>query len=81
MTSTTTQDSRSVSRTADTNKITVIKPFDGQEIVGWITSTLTDTDGIILYGMFPTSDEAMIWAKQLLNATVYPIHRPAYNRG
>ena len=62
-------------------KIDVIQPFDGQEIVGWVTSTLTDTNGIILYGIFPTSDEAMVWASQLLNATIYPIHRPAYNRG
>lgn len=62
-------------------KIDVIPPFDGQEIVGWVTSTLTDTNGIILYGLFPTSDEAMVWASQLLNATIYPIHRPAYNRG
>jgi hypothetical protein len=55
--------------------------LDGQQVAGWVTSTQTESHGIILYGPFSTSEEAVIWGEKLINAVVYPYYSPSYNRG
>jgi len=49
-------------------------------VEGYITETKTD-EGLVHYGIFPTLDKALDWAKQLDNAEVVPVYYPAYNRG
>lgn len=66
--------------TSDT-RIVVTPQLDGQQVAGWVTSTQTESDGVILYGPFWTSDEALVWAKNLINAVVYPYYSPSANRG
>jgi hypothetical protein len=73
--------SRSVDRMADTNKITIVDPIWGQRVANWITITETDTDGHVIYGPFDSQEYALIWAKQLINASIEPVYVPAYNRG
>ena len=75
------QDSRSASRMSDTNKITIVEPIWGHRVAHWITITETDTDGHVIYGPFDSQEYAMIWAKQLINASIEPVYVPAYNRG
>jgi hypothetical protein len=55
-------------------------PLSGMGVAGYITFTNTD-EGAVLYGNFPSLDEAMAWAKQLTNAEILPLYHPAYNRG
>jgi hypothetical protein len=62
-------------------EVLVVKPFNGQQVSGWITSTQTDIDTVIYYGPFATSDEAVEWTKNLINAIVFPIHYPSFNAG
>jgi len=52
----------------------------GMGVEGYITETKTD-EGLVHYGIFPTLDKALDWAKQLDNAEVVPVYYPAYNRG
>jgi len=66
--------------TSDT-KIQIMPELYGQQVAGWVTSTQTESDGVILYGPFWTSDEALAWAKNLINAVVYPYYSPSANRG
>ena len=65
---------------ASRQEIVVTPTLFGQEVSGWITSTQT-SDGVIYYGPFASSDEAINWAKNLINAVVEPIYHPAFNRG
>jgi hypothetical protein len=84
VTSTTTQDSRSANRTADTNisaGIIITEPLFGQNVSGWVTITQTDTDGSVMYGPFETMERAVAWGRQLINASIEPVYIPAYNRG
>ena len=67
--------------TISTSKVVVTPMLDGQQVAGWVTSTQTESDGVILYGPFWTSAEAVRWAEQLINAVVYPYYSPSYNRG
>jgi hypothetical protein len=60
--------------------ISVTPVLFGQEVTGWITSTQT-SDGVVYYGPFTTSEEAIDWANNLINAVVEPIYQPAFNRG
>jgi hypothetical protein len=62
-------------------EVTVTTPLFGHWVAGWITSTQTDTDGQVFYGFFATKEEAIEWGKQLINAVVEPVYRPAYNAG
>ena len=73
--------SHSVNRIADTNKITIVDPIWGQKVANWITITETDTEGHVIYGPFDSQEYALIWAKQLINASIEPVYVPAYNRG
>ena len=75
------QSSHSASRTADTNKITIVDPIWGQKVANWITITQTDTDGPVMYGPFDTMERAVEWGRQLINASIEPVYVPAYNRG
>ena len=63
-----------------TSSIKVTPPLSGMGVAGYITLTKTD-EGLVPYGTFATLDEAMVWAKQLTNATIVPVYYPAYNRG
>ena len=65
----------------DTNKITIVEPIWGQKVSHWITITQVDIDDIVMYGPFDSQEYAMIWAKQLINASIEPVYVPAYNRG
>lgn len=60
--------------------IKVTEPLKGMGIHNYITLTNTD-EGLVTYGTFPSLDEAMDWAKQLINAEIVPLYYPAYNRG
>jgi len=63
-----------------TSKIQIMPELFGMSVHSYVT--LTDTDeGAVLYGNFPSLDEAMAWAKQLTNAKIVPVYYPAYNRG
>lgn len=55
-------------------------PYDGQEIVGWITQTI-DREETIIYGSFKTREEAEGWLHNLVGGKVLPIFAPAFNRG
>ena len=77
---TTTTHSDSSVRLAE-QEVLVIQPFNGQQVSGWITSTQTDIDTVIYYGPFATSDEAVEWTKNLINAVVFPVHYPSFNAG
>jgi hypothetical protein len=61
-------------------KISVTPVLYGQEVAGWITSTQT-SDGVIYYGPFATTDEAVAWAQNLISAVVEPVYHPSFNRG
>lgn len=63
-----------------TSKVEVTPALYGMDVHSYITLTETD-EGLVPYGTFATLDEAMIWAKQLTNATIVPVYYPAYNRG
>jgi hypothetical protein len=73
--------SRSVDRTADTNKITIVDPIWGQRVANWITITDCGEDGSVMYGPFDTMEKAVEWGRQLINASIEPVYVPAYNRG
>ena len=60
--------------------IKVTEPLKGMGIHSYITLTNTD-EGLVTYGTFLSLDEAMDWAKQLINAEIVPLYYPAYNRG
>jgi len=63
-----------------TSSIKVTPPLSGMGVAGYVT--LTDTDeGAVLYGNFPSLDEAMAWAVQLDNAEIVPVYYPVYSRG
>jgi hypothetical protein len=53
----------------------------GQKVSGWITSTQTSTGEMAYYGLFPTVEEALEWAKVLENATIEPVYCMAYSAG
>jgi hypothetical protein len=76
-----TNGSDSLSGYPDTNKITIVDPIWGQKVANWITITETDTDGHVIYGPFTSQEYALIWAEQLINASIEPVYVPAYNRG
>jgi hypothetical protein len=76
-----TSGSDSLSGYPDTNKITIVDPIWGQKVANWITITETDTDGHVIYGPFASQEYALIWAEQLINASIEPVYVPAYNRG
>jgi len=63
-----------------TSKVKVTPALYGMDVHSYITLTETD-EGLVPYGTFATLDEAMVWAKQLTNATIVPVYYPAYNRG
>ena len=67
-----------MTKNSDT-KVTAV--LYGMSVAGWVTSTQTDTDGAVLYGPFVTQDEALDWAKNLINATIEPIYHPSFNAG
>lgn len=73
--------SHSASRTADTNKITIVEPLWGQMVSGWVTITQVDMDSTVLYGPFDTMEKAVEWGGQLINASIEPVYVPSYNRG
>lgn len=54
---------------------------DGQKVEGWVTITHTTEDGNIVYGPFPTKQEAERWLSNLISGEVRPIYTPAFNRG
>jgi hypothetical protein len=62
-------------------QIEVTTPLFGQWVSGWITSTQTDSHGVVFYGPFGTKREAIEWAKNLINAVVEPIYHPSHNAG
>lgn len=56
--------------------------IDGMKVEGWVTKTITETDGEVLYGIFEDKQSAEDWAKNLLpNTIVLPIFMPQFNRG
>ena len=44
---------------------------------GYVTVTETDTDGKVIYGVFPTQDKALAFGANLINCVVYPIYPPS----
>ena len=80
MISTSTSESNAI-RLNEQKKISVTPVLYGQEVAGWITSTQTSSDGVIYYGPFATTDEAVAWAQNLINAVVEPVYHPSFNRG
>jgi len=72
--------SDSAVRLTEQKDISVTPALFGQEVAGWITSTQTP-DGVVYYGTFATSEEAIKWANNLINAVVEPVYQPAFNRG
>ncbi len=77
----TTDGQSKVPENSDTNKITIVDPIWGQRVANWITITDCGKDGHVIYGPFDSQAYAMIWAKQLINASIEPVYVPAYNRG
>ena len=75
----TTSTSASNSRLAD--RIQVTTPLFGQWVSGWITSTQTDSHGVVFYGPFSAKSEAIAWAENLINAVVEPVYYPDTNAG
>lgn len=75
------QSNRSVNRMPDTNKITTVDPIWGQRVANWITITDCGEEGQVMYGPFESEALALVWAKQLINASIEPVYVPAYNRG
>jgi hypothetical protein len=73
--------SRSVDRTADTNKIKFVEPLWGQLVANWVTVTDCGEEGPVMYGPFDTMEKAVEWGRQLINASIEPVYVPAYNRG
>lgn len=71
----------SVGSVGVSRQVVTITPFAGQWVAGWATSTQTDTDGVVVYGMFTTKEEALEWANNLINAVVFPIYVPSTNAG
>jgi len=63
-----------------TSKVEITPVLYGQDVHSYVTLTKTD-EGAVLYGTFTSLDEAMVWAKQLINAEIIPVYYPAYNRG
>jgi hypothetical protein len=52
--------------------------MSGEQIPeGYVTVTETDTDGKVIYGMFPTQDTALAFGANLINCVVYPIYPPS----
>ena len=80
MTSTSTSQSNAI-RLNGQKAVEIMPILFGQEVSGWITSTQTSTDGVIYYGPFATTDEAVAWANNLINAVVEPVYHPSFNRG
>lgn len=55
---------------------------DGTQAVAcYITATVLEDGGLVLYGSFPTTEEAVKWGENLLNATIHPVYVPTFNRG
>ena len=73
--------STSVSNGRLADHIQVTTPLFGQWVSGWITSTQTDSHGVVFYGPFPTKSEAIAWAGNLINAVVEPVYHPSFNAG
>ena len=80
MTSTSTSQSNAI-RLNGQKAVEIMPILFGQEVSGWITSTQTSTDGVIYYGPFATTDEAVAWAQNLISAVVEPVYHPSFNRG
>jgi hypothetical protein len=66
--------------TSTSKEIKIHEPLRGMWVMGYITETITD-EGTVRYGTFSTIEEALVWAKQLINAEVVAVYYPAYNRG
>jgi hypothetical protein len=64
-----------------TEQIQVTTPLFGQWVSGWVTSTQTDSHGVVFYGPFPSKSEAIAWASNLINAVVEPVYYPDTNAG
>ena len=62
-------------------QVHITTPLFGQWVSGWITSTQTDSHGVVFYGPFPTKSEAVAWAQNLINAVVEPVYHPTHNAG
>lgn len=53
---------------------------EGQMVEGWVTLTNTGDENII-YGPFPTKQEAETWLLNLIGGEVRPIFTPTFSRG
>lgn len=62
-------------------QIEITTPLFGHQVSGWITSTQTESDGVVFYGPFPDREEALAWAKNLINAVIEPVYYPSFNAG
>jgi len=52
--------------------------MSGEQIPeGYVTVTETDTDGKVIYGVFPTQEKALAFGAKLINFEAYPIYPPA----
>ena len=52
--------------------------MSGEQIPeGYVTVTETDTDGKVIYGVFPTQEKALAFGANLINFEAYPIYPPS----
>jgi len=52
--------------------------MSGEQIPeGYVTVTETDTDGKVIYGVFPTQEKALAFGAKLINFEAYPIYPPS----
>lgn len=56
------------------------EPQEGMSVEGWATLG-TYADSVVIYGVFPTKEEAEKWASNLVSGDVHPIYSPMWNRG
>ena len=58
------------------------RPITGMTITGFIASVITERDGLIVFGLFSSRDEAHAWAKNLEGiVSVSPVYQASWNRG
>lgn len=62
-------------------KVNIAYDDGTQQVASYITATVLEDGGIVLYGNFDTVDEAVKWGEHLINATVHPVYVPAFSRG
>lgn len=66
----------------DSETVFEIRPVFGMMVAGYITSTQTEDDGVVQYGLFPSREAAHQWAKLLEGTTfVSPVYEASWNRG